>query len=109
MKSVQEDHGVRDAVKGQCSFLALQKHGDPGAGRCSDRGFTVVMPCSISSMCTPQPPRVFVAPKQAGLSATFAANTSVGDAYVDPSAASPLHLPVAGSTELALPAQDLCH
>lgn len=109
MESVQEHHGVRDAVKRQISFLALQKHADPGGGRCSDCGLAVIVPCGISSMTTPQPPRVFIAPKQAGLPATFASDPSVGDAYVDPPTASPLHLPVAGTTKLALPAQDLCH
>lgn len=109
MESVQEHHGVRDAVKGQSSFLALQKHAYPGGGRCSDRGLAVIVPCSISSMTTPQPPRVLIAPKQAGLPATFAPDPTVGDAYVNPPTSSPLHLPVAGTTKLALPAQDLRH
>lgn len=108
-KGVQEHHCVRHAVEGQRSFLALQEHADSGTGRCSHRGLTIVMPGSVSSMCTPQPPRVLVAPQQTGFSATFASDTSVGDTDVDPSPAPPLHLPVVGTTKLALPAQDLGH
>lgn len=108
-KGVQEHHCVRHAVEGQRSFLALQEHTDSGAGRRRHRGLSVVMPGSVSGLGAPQTPRVLVAPQQAGLSTAFTSDTSVGDANVDPSPAPPLHLPVAGTTKLALPAQDLGH
>lgn len=109
LKSVQEHHCVRHAVEGQSPLLALQEHADPGAGRGSHRGLAVVVPSGISRMRAPQPPGVLVAPKQAGLSAPFASDTSVCDADVDPSSAPPLHLPVAGTGKLTLLAQDLRH
>lgn len=108
-KGVQEHNCVRHTVEGQRSFLALQEHANSGTGWCRDCGLAVVMPGGIPSMCAPQPPRVLVAPQQAGFSATFASDASVCDANVHPSPAPPLHLPVAGTTKLALPAQDLCH
>lgn len=106
-KGVQKQHCVRHAVEGQRSFLALQEHADSGAGRRGHRGLAVVVPGSIPGVRAPQPPRVLVAAQQAGFATTFAPDTAVGDADVDPSAAPPLHLPVAGTTKLALPAQDL--
>lgn len=108
-KGVQEHHCVRHTVEGQRSFLAFQEHADSGAGWRSHRGLAVVMPGGISSVCTPQPPRVLVAPQQAGFSTAFASDTSVGYTDVDPSPAPPLYLPVAGATKLALPAEDLGH
>lgn len=108
-KSVQQHHGVRYAVEGQRPLVTLQKHTDPGACWRGHGGLTVVMPGSISSMCAPQTPRVLIATQQTWLSPTFASNTPVSDADVDPPAAPPLHLPVASITKLSFPAQNLSH
>lgn len=108
-EGVQEHHCVRHTVEGQSSFLPFQEHTDPRAGRCSHCGFSIVVPGGISSVCTPQPPRVLIASQEAGLSASFASDSAVGDTNVNPSSAPPLHLPVAGATKLALLAQDLGH
>lgn len=108
-KGVQENYCVWYTVERQRSFLPFQKHTNPRAGWCSYCGFTVVVPGSVSSVCTPQPPRVLVPSQQAGFPPTFASDPSVGDTDINPSSSSPLHLPVARTTELALPAQDLSH
>lgn len=55
-EGVQQYYCVRHAVEGQRSFLALQEHADPGAGRRGHRGLTVVVPGGVPSVRTPQPP-----------------------------------------------------